>query len=90
MDSISLFIKNAVPAQMLFLAIAFVIWCWGGSLLKKRLLQRLQSENNESGQSIQLEDIKFEDIALKEWAIFAMLTIISLGLVALVIYAPIW
>ncbi|MCP5076642.1 MAG: hypothetical protein GY951_01075 [Psychromonas sp.] len=78
MDTILDFLKTASTLQLSILATAFIVWTMGGSFLKKRLLQRLNTESNER---VDLEDVRFEDINLKEWKVFAALSVLFVGLV---------
>lgn len=83
MSKIMLFINNAPSEQLFTFAGAAVVWFLGGYILKRKLRQRLASED------IKLEeDIRFEDIKLKEWGIFATLAVITIGLVILGVNIP--
>ncbi len=73
MDTILDFLKAASTLQLSLLATAFIVWTLGGSLLKKRLLQRLNAESEER---VDLEDVRFEDISVKEWKLFAALSLL--------------
>lgn len=88
MDSIIQFLENASSGQLLALASAIAVWVLGGYFLKKRLTQRLASQSLEPNTTVELEDIRFEDINRTEWKIFATLTIIFISLIALTFYLP--
>ncbi len=78
MDTILDFFKHASTLQLSILATAFIVWTLGGSMLKKKLLKRL---NAESSENVELEDVRFENISSKEWKIFAVLSLLFVGLV---------
>ncbi len=83
MDKLISIINNAPAEQVTTFIAAFAVWFIGGYLLKRKLRQRLESQNIEFS-----ENIEFEDVDKKEWVIFALLAAISIGLIILAIYLP--
>lgn len=88
MNSIMFFLQEASSAQLFVLLAALIVWVLGGYFLKKKLIQRLESQSHEPTKNIQIDEVQFEDINNKEWGIFAALSIISIGLVIFAINMP--
>ncbi|MGZ0079697.1 hypothetical protein [Methylomonas sp. YC3] len=81
MDGIQVLIKvinKLLPHKLAALVVAFSVWIFGFRFLIKKHGQRLESENKEFTENIQLHQVN-----AKEWLVFTVFLISAFGLLVI-------